>query len=100
METSDEVKLNLIQNIGRALQGNRGTNISMLYSNFLIVKQTISCLQGETQIQVRLDGPTGYAELQLQLMLERICNFLKTLGFGIYIYVYIFTPKTPNTSFL
>jgi len=47
---------------------------------------------------VLLDGPTGYAELEL--MLERVCNFLKTLGFGIYVYVYISTPKTPNTSFL
>jgi hypothetical protein len=50
---------------------------------------------------VLLDGPTGYAELEL--MLERICNFLKTLGFGMYVYVYISTPKTPktpNTSFL
>ncbi len=55
---------------------------------------------GETKIQVLLDGPTGYAELELQLMLERICNFLKILGFGIYIYVYISALKTPNTSFL
>jgi hypothetical protein len=67
VETFDELTLNF-ENIGKALQGNHGTNISMFYSRFPIVIQRChwifpssnkplhTCIE---EIQVLLDGPRG-----------------------------------------
>lgn len=67
VQTFDELTLNL-ENIGKALRRNHGTNISTFYSSFPIVKQRYhwifplsnkplhSCIE---EIQVLLDGPRG-----------------------------------------
>jgi hypothetical protein len=67
VETFDELTLNL-ENIGKALQRNHGTNISMFYSSFPIVKQRYHWIfplsnkplhTCREEIQVLLDGPRG-----------------------------------------
>jgi hypothetical protein len=67
VETFDELTLNL-ENTGKALPGNHGTNISMFYSSFPIVKQRYHWIfplsnkplhTFREEIQVLLDGPRG-----------------------------------------
>jgi hypothetical protein len=65
--TSDKLKSNK-QNIGKALQRNHGSNISMFYSNFPSVKQRDHCIYPLSnnpfhgcigEIQVLRDDHTG-----------------------------------------